>query len=123
MILLDSNIVIYLFQPATRDRIAERLRGQALATCNLVKAEVLGYPGLTERDAAEFRAFLDALPSFPFDDAVTEAVIEIRRRRRMQLPDAVIAGTALVNELVLWTHDARGFQDVPGLRTFDPLNA
>lgn len=121
MILLDSNIVIYLFKPATRERIVGRLHGQVLATCNVVRAEVLGYPGLTEADERELRGLLDTLPNLPFDEAVTEAVIEIRKARRIGLPDAIIAGTAMAHDAVLWTHNTGDFQGVPGLQTYDPL--
>ena len=121
MILLDSNVVIYLFRPATRDLIGERLHGQAMVTCNVVRAEVLGYPGLTDSDEHELRGFLDSLPNLPFDEAVTEAVIAIRRDHRVPLPDAIIAGTAMANDAVLWTHNTSDFQGIPGLRRFDPL--
>ena len=121
MILLDSDIVIYLFKAQTRDLIARQLRDGAIATCNLVKAEVLGYPGLSEADVGELRGFFGSLTNFAFDEEVTEAVIAIRRRLRLPLPDAIIAGTALAHDLVLWTHNWRDFEGVPGLRMFDPL--
>lgn len=121
MILLDSNIVIYLFKLATRDLIVGRLRGQVLATCNVVRAEVLGYPGLTEADERELRGFLDTLPNLLFDEAVTEAVIKVRKGFRIALPDAIIAGTAVAHEAVLWTHNTGDFHGIPGLQTFDPL--
>lgn len=121
MILLDSNVVIYLFRPATRELIGERLRGQAMATCNVVRAEVLGYPALAEADEQELRDFLDALPNLVFDEAVTETVIAIRRNHRIPLPDAIIAGTAMVHDAVLWTHNSSDFQGISGLRLFDPL--
>src|SRR5690606_12074681 len=94
MILLDSNIVIYLFKSQTRDLIACKLHDEAIASCNLVRSEVLGYPGLSEADVGELRGFFCSFTNFSFDEEVTEAVIAIRRRLRLPLPDAIIAGTA-----------------------------
>lgn len=48
--------------------------------------------------------------SIPYDEAVADAVAKLihacrRARRRASLPDAIIAGTALVHDLTVWTRD------------------
>jgi predicted nucleic acid-binding protein len=37
------------------------------------------------------------------------------------LPDAIIAATAVVNNLVLWTHNMKDFENIPDLQVYDPL--
>lgn len=61
------------------------------------------------------------MKNHPFNDAVTRKVIELRRLMAIQLPDAIIAATALQNDLVLWTHNTDDFNAIPNLRLFDPL--
>ena len=39
----------------------------------------------------------------------------------IKLPDAIIAATALVHGLTLWTHNTDDFKDVPQLKLFDPM--
>lgn len=121
MILLDSNIVIYLRHPLVAKHIVTQLDNQTLDTCNIVAAEVLGYPKLSQEDEIYFRDFLETLRNHPFDKLVTEKTIEIRRSHAIQLPDAIIAATAIVNDLTLWTHNSQDYQKIAGLKLFDPV--
>ena len=50
-----------------------------------------------------------------FDKAVTDKVIELRQTTAIKLPDAIIAATALVHDLTLWTHNTDDFKNVPKL--------
>ena len=53
------------------------------------------------------------------DDIVTE-VINIRRSVKVILPDAIIAATAIINDLELVTDNTTDFSKVPGLRIVKP---
>ena len=120
MILLDSNIVIYLRDPTLGEKIASQISGLRLHTCNIVIAEVLGFKDIGLEDGRYFEELFTAMKNHIFDNAITNKVIEIRRTVNIKLPDAVIAATALVNGLTLWTHND-DFRNVPGILLFDPL--
>jgi len=67
------------------------------------------------RDAAE-QAAARALMSETFElielpPPVAERAVEIRRERRMRLPDAVVYATALYLECVLVTRDTKDFPE------------
>ena len=121
MILLDSNIVIYLRNPKWGEKIFSQIENERLATCNVVVSEVLGFKGLEKSDADYFERFFVTMKNFQFDDTVTKMVIELRRRHTIQLPDAIIAATALTNDLSLCTHNVEDFEKIPDLLLFDPL--
>lgn len=121
MILLDSNVVIYLRDPDWGERIARQLGDERLATCNVVVAEVLGYKGLELTDARFFEKLFHTMSNFPLNDMVTKKVIELRKAYSIQLPDAIIAATAIINESILWTHNSEDFDKISDLRLFDPL--
>ena len=121
MILLDSNIVIYLRNPKWGEKIFSQIEDERLATCNVVVSEVLGFKGLEKSDADYFERFFVTMKNFQFDDTVTKMVIELRRRHTIQLPDAIIAATALANDLSLYTHNVEDFEKIPDLLLFDPL--
>jgi predicted nucleic acid-binding protein len=121
VILLDSNIVIYLRDPKLGPRITEQLGTHRIDTCNIVVAEVLGFRGLTPTDADYFERLFATMRKYPFDDNVTKTVIDLRRSLSIQLPDAIIAATALVNNATLWTHNAADFRSVANLRIHDPI--
>ena len=121
MILLDSNIIIYLRDPKWGEKIFHQVEATRLATCNVVIAEVLGYKGLEKSDADHFERFFIAMKNFLFDDKVTKMVIDLRKRYAIELPDAIIAATALTNDLSLATHNTEDFEKIPDLLLFDPL--
>lgn len=121
MILLDSNILIYLRNPKLGERIAEQLQDSRLHTCNIVIAEVLGYKDINNTDAQYFEDLFITMKNHAFDDVITSKVIELRRTVNIELPDSIIAATALINNLVLWTHNTEDFEKVPDLRLFDPV--
>jgi predicted nucleic acid-binding protein len=121
MILLDSNIIIYLRDPSRGQRIASQLDKQRLSTCNVIIAEVLGFKEIEAADSRYFKNLFSSMKNHMFDEAVTNKVIELRKSMNIQLPDAIIAATAITNELVLWTHNVEDFENIAELRLFDPL--
>lgn len=121
IILLDSNIVIYLRDPDFSDKIINQLNKARLGTCNIIIAEVLGFKEIEIVETRYFEDLFSTMNNFIFDEAVTRQVIELRRTMAIQLPDAIIAATAIINNLTLWTHNNDDFQYIPGLRWFDPL--
>ncbi len=125
LILLDSNIVIYLRDPARSGHIVQQLQAhdERLGTCNVIVAEVLGFNGLESVDSRYFKDFFATMKNYAFDELVTERVIAIRKAANIQLPDAIIAATALANDAVLWTHNTDDFSRITGLQLFDPLTS
>lgn len=121
MILLDSNILIYLRDPAFGEKIVNQLDGSRLHTCNVIIAEVLGFKEIEYMDAKYFENLFAVMKNHPFDEAATRKVIELRRSVNIELPDAIIAATALVNNLTVWTRNDDDFKKIPGLRLFNPL--
>ncbi len=121
MVLLDSNILIYLRHPKFGPEISAKLVEQRLGTCNIIIAEVLGFKGLESDDAKYFEHLFTAMKNCSFNSSVTNKTIEIRRAIRIQLPDAIIAATAIENDAQLWTHNSQDYKNVPGLNLVDPL--
>jgi len=122
MILLDTNIVIYLHNAQLTDEAVAELQNSTLDTCNIIIAEVLGYKSIDLEDAKYFKDLFVTMRNHIFDEAVTVKVIELRQTTNIKLPDAIIAATALVNDLVIWTHNTDDFKDVPKLQLFDPIS-
>jgi predicted nucleic acid-binding protein len=123
MILLDTNIIISLHANLMDDSMLEVLRNSTLDTCNIIIAEVLGYTFVEPEDANYFEDLFITMKNHIFDKEVTNKVIELRQATNIKLPDAIIAATALVNGLVLWTHNTDDFKNVPKLQFFDPVSA
>ena len=121
VILLDSNIIIY-----SRQRGYDKLRTQLLslevAVSVVSQIEVLGWHKLEPTDKDIFRSFFDQAVAYDLDDGVIERVITLRRDKpRIQLADAIIAATALVNDIELWSANTADFEHIKGLRLINPL--
>ncbi|NMX21216.1 hypothetical protein C5S30_02015 [ANME-1 cluster archaeon GoMg4] len=57
----------------------------------------------------------------PLTNEIADLTIDIRRRCKIKLPDAVIAATALHEDLILVTRNEDDFKDVEGLKIYNPF--
>ncbi len=68
-------------------------------------------------EESQVRAFLRRFQVYPVDEGVAERAVEIRRREKIRLPDAVIWATARQLGLILVTRNSRDFPSRdPGIR-------
>jgi predicted nucleic acid-binding protein len=106
--LLDTNFVLGLLK-ATPEVIAivtERdLLASHCAYSAVTRMELLGYPNMT---SDEERLISDRLSKFTYlsiSSEVEDLAIALRRTRKLKLPDALIAATAIHYSLELLTLD------------------
>nr|NQU92122.1 type II toxin-antitoxin system VapC family toxin [Bacteroidota bacterium] len=84
------------------------------------KIEILGFSGLTEDEELKFNQFITAANVLNLDDAIVDTTIGLRKQFKTKLPDAIIAATALVNNLILFTRNTKDFDKIEGLVLNDP---
>lgn len=53
---------------------------------------------------------------------IIKNTIAIRQLYKIKLPDAIIAATAIVNDLTLVTHNISDFKNIPNLNILDPYS-
>ncbi len=80
-------------------------RASQCAYSAVTRMELLGFPGLSADEETLIHSRLEALTYLPIDSTVEDAAISLRRQRRIKLPNAVIAATALTHRLQLLTLD------------------
>lgn len=108
-VLLDTNFILGMLKstPEVLTVIASRdLLADECAYSAVTRMELLGFPGI---DVAEEILIRDRLSRFAYlsiTPAIEDAAIDLRRRHKVKLPDALIAATALVHGLNLLTLDA-----------------
>ncbi len=112
--LFDSNIVIDYLNGivAAKDELG---RYESRAISVITWMEVLaGAPPAADLDT---RSFLDQFKLLGIDAKISQRAVELRRSKRMKLPDAIILASAQVHGLLLVTRNARDFDpDSPGVR-------
>jgi predicted nucleic acid-binding protein len=53
-------------------------------------------------------------------DEVVKFCVELRQKRKIKTPDAIIAATALANNYILLTKNIKDFQNIKGLKIINP---
>jgi predicted nucleic acid-binding protein len=107
-VLLDTNIVIGLLngEENATAMVADAAVGFAdMAISQITRMELLSFAGLTEPEHRTVEAFLSQLHVFGIDADIEALAIQLRRRRAVKLPDAIIAATTRSKKLQLLTLD------------------
>ena len=120
MMLLDSNIVIYAAEPnyaAAREFITTHNTSVSVIS----KVEVLGYHQLSDENRLKLERIFQFLPILPLSNLIIERAISLRQTKKMSLGDALIAGTAIVHELVVVTANVKDFDWIDSLEVINPL--
>lgn len=108
--LLDTNYILGLLKSSARvinDASSRELSVEKCSYSVITRIELLGYPGISDEESRLIRGRLDLLIAFPLSDAVEERTIRLRQSRKIKLPDAVIAATAIEYQLELLTFDQK----------------
>ncbi len=112
--LLDTNFILGMLKalPEVSEILAkQQITASECAYSAVTRMELLGFQGMTSDEDTLVRSRLDKFCYLPIDLAVEDRAIQLRRIRRVKLPDALIAATALCHELQLMTLDT-GLQSV-----------
>ena len=103
-VIIDSNILIYLSQKKlTINEVFEENTEYFISIISYM--EILAY----NFSSKEEEAFIDKLLSFfqiiDITKDIADKVIELKRKRKIKLPDAIIVATALYQNIILYTND------------------
>jgi tRNA(fMet)-specific endonuclease VapC len=122
MILCDTNILIEFYKNNTA--IIQELRqmgSQNLAISVITKAE-LYYGAVNKNELKRIQKHLDLLQNIPIDRPISEQFIQFMANyslsHKLTIPDALIAATALVNDLELYTLNIKDFRFIENLRLY-----
>jgi toxin FitB len=124
--LLDTNILIYYWKgdiPKGEMEHVEEILMHSFIISIITKIELLGWRKHTREGYEIARDFLDRAEILPIDDDLAEYTIELKRNNNIKLADALIAATALSNELVLVTRNEDDFSILTNLEIYNPFDA
>jgi predicted nucleic acid-binding protein len=117
--LVDSNIIIKL---ATENNLTGDSKSFLTAILNdsfnisiITKIEVLS------KDDSLID-FVNVAKVFELDETIVLITIQLRRKYKIRLPDAIIAATAIANKFILLTHNAKDFGNIKSLVVIDPID-
>ena len=119
--IIDTNTVIDAQMNKLPDKGMEFIRNvinEDFTVSFVTYIEFLGY-----KDISQFSKDFIALANvLEINKSIIDTCIEIRKLQRIKLPDAIIAATALVYDLIVITRNASDFKNITGLQVIDPYS-
>lgn len=109
--LFDTNAIIYLLQG---NSCVEKFLDSKISFSVISYMEMLSFPALSDDETAIIKAFLNDCFEVSISDEVKEKAIFLRKTYKIKLPDAIVAASAIENNLKLVTAD-RGFEKIKEL--------
>jgi hypothetical protein len=116
--LLDTNIVLGIvkqYPEAIACLDLDDMNPRHYGYSSITRMEALGFPAITVEEETAISGLLDCLAYFSISPEVEAATILLRRQRKIKLPDAIIAATAIVHGLSLITLD-KGLADTATMK-------
>ena len=99
--LLDTNAIIYLIG----GRLAVPRPAGQYSFSVITEIELLSFPGLSTEDEQKIGELLALLDRVELTQAVRLEAIRLRKQKRLKLPDAIIAASALEHNATVLTND------------------
>ena len=87
----------------------------------ITKIETLSYTPENSIFEQKIKAFITNANVYSLDDSIIETTIELRKKYRMKIGDAIIAATAQHNSFIIVTNNERDFNKVKGLKILNPF--
>jgi len=125
MILCDTNILIEFYKntPSTVQELRQIGQGQ-LAISAITQAE-LYYGALNKTQLQKIKKHLSLLRCIPLDTPISNMFLQLMGTyslsHKLSLPDALIAATALVHNIELYTLNEKDFRFISGLKLYRPV--
>lgn len=119
--LIDTNIIIYYLEGEQAAVSFLRTHRGKLAISSVTWMETLSYP-LSADEEQVVRAFLHEFRLIEISSPVMELSVKVRRMKKMKLPDAIIAASAVHHDLILVTRNIKDFKGT-AVKTLDPFVA
>ncbi len=125
-LILDTNVVIdYLNNQLPEDRILWLKNSFIVAQPCLsiiTELELLSWPKLSEHGITTIQKFVSHCFIYPLSRETVNLAAALRRNRRISLPDAVIAATAMMHNQTLVTRNVKDFAGIGTIEVINPFH-
>lgn len=120
MYLVDSNIIVYSYLPEYI-YLRDFLVNEPTFISEISRVEVLGYHKITAEEETYFKYIFTLIPIVIPTSQVFDEAIAIRRKHNLSLGDSIIAATAIVHKLSIYTRNLSDFDKVTGVNCINPV--
>lgn len=123
MILCDTNILIEIYKGnMTIVEIVKKIGQENIAISDVTRAELL-YGARDKKELITIKNDSEKITVLPIDSEISSLAVEIIEKNalshRCSLPDALIAATAIVNKVQLYTLNIKDFKYIKDLSFYN----
>jgi predicted nucleic acid-binding protein len=122
--LLDTNIIIQLLGnslPQSRMSKMYEILDKEVMVSIITQMETLGYNFDSNEEQILFETFISESTILTINNAIIDETIAIRKSKKIKLPDAIIAATAKIHNLILISQNTSDFKNIHGLKMENPI--
>jgi predicted nucleic acid-binding protein len=120
--LIDSNVIIgYLAGqiPSSGMEIVSGIVSNRPNISVISKIEILRFNDTPENETI-LEEFINISKVYPLSNNVVELTVKLCKQNKIKLPDAIIAATALLEDLTLVTRNINDFKNIPDIKLLNP---
>ncbi len=125
--LWDTNTAIYYLQqqfPLNAEQFIDDLLKTELPVISAItEIELLCWKTANENDLQLLHSFINDAVVIELEQPIKTKTAEIRKLHSIKLPDAIIAATAIVYDLILVTRNTGDFKKISGIKIANPFEA
>lgn len=118
--LVDTNTVIDYLENKLPEESPKIIDNIEIQFSVISRIELLVWKKATDKQLEILNDFIKASVVFSLDEKTVLKSIEIRRTYGLKLPDAIIASTAIVNDLILLSRNTVDFKKITALKCVNP---
>jgi predicted nucleic acid-binding protein len=122
--IIDTNAVIdYLGQkiPVAGMDFMNSIIDDVPSVSVVTKIEVLGF-NAPDQHYQLLIDFMNDATILDLSNNIVDACIDLRKKHKIKLPDAIIASTALVHNSIVITRNISDFKNIDGIQVIDPYS-
>jgi predicted nucleic acid-binding protein len=122
--LIDTNTIIDYFAeklPVASLNFMDDVLNRSAQISIMTQIELLCFTS-SKKELELLTRFIDESDVFNLTEAIVVETISIRKFRKLKIPDAIIAATAIVHNCELITRNVQDFKSIERLRLLDPWN-
>jgi len=108
--LLDSNVIIYLAKREMPLEIIDQFDDICISVITYM--EILGFSFFDQEEEKYIKELISIFNIIYVDQKIADITIDIRKRKRIKLPNAIIAATAISHDLQFVTRNVADFENI-----------
>ena len=122
--LWDTNTAIYYLQkqfpPTAETFIDNTIANHIPVLSAITEIELLCWKHSTLEEEKKLAYFINDCLIIELEQSIKHKTAEIRKQYRIKLPDAIIAASAIVYNLILISRNVTDFRDIEALQVVNP---